>query len=39
MRRAPHITLITPYGVSRSSYLSAFQSEVTLKDLFAEAEA
>lgn len=34
MRLSPHITMITPYGVSRSSYLSAFQSEVTLRDLF-----
>ena len=36
MRLSPHITMITPYGVSRSSYLSAFQSEVTLRDLFKE---
>jgi len=37
-RYAPHTTLITTYGVSRASCLGAFQSEVTLKDLFAEAE-
>ena len=35
-RLAPQVTMITTYGVSRNGYLSAFQSEVTMQDLFSE---
>ena len=35
-RLAPHLTMITTYGISRSGYLGAFQSEVTLEDLFVD---
>ena len=35
---APHTTMITTYGVSKSSCLGGFQSEVTLKDLFADGD-
>ena len=35
-RLAPHLTMITTYGLSRSGYLGAVQSEVTLADLFRD---
>ena len=35
-RLAPHLTMITTYGISRSGYLGAVQSEVTLADLFRD---
>ena len=35
-RLAPHLTMITTYGLSRSGYLGAVQSEVTLADLFCD---
>ena len=33
---APHLTMITTYGISRKGYLGAVQSEVTLADLFRD---
>ena len=33
---APHLTMITTYGISRKGYLGAAQSEVTLADLFRD---
>lgn len=35
-RLAPHLTMITTYGISRNGYLGAVQSEVTLADLFRD---
>ena len=35
-RLAPHLTMITTYGLSRNGYLGAVQSEVTLADLFRD---
>lgn len=36
--KALHLTFVTTYGVKRNMYSSIVQSEVTMDDLFEQAE-